>query len=57
MKSFEITITRSSYSTKTYTVQSEDRESALDQAMDMAVNDTFSEQSADYDVEYVFESE
>ena len=57
MKSFTITITRSSYSTKTYTVQSEDREGAREQAMDMAVNVTFSEQGADYDVEDICESE
>ena len=50
MKTFEIEITRTSYSTKTFIVESEDNIDAVNVAMEQAYNEVFDEDTADYSV-------
>jgi hypothetical protein len=50
MKTFEIRITRTSYSTKKFIVEAEDNTEAIIIAMEQAYNEVFDEDSADYSV-------
>jgi hypothetical protein len=50
MKTFEIGITRTSYSTKKFIVEAEDNTEAIIIAMEQAYNEVFEEDSADYSV-------
>ncbi len=50
MKTFEIEITRTSYSTKKFIVEAEDNIDAVNVAMEQAYNEVFSEDTADYSV-------
>jgi len=50
MKTFEIRITRTSYSTKKFIVEAEDNIDAVNIAMEQAYNEVFDEDSADYSV-------
>ena len=50
MKTFEIGVTRTSYSTKTFIVEAEDSADAVNVALEQAYNEVFDEDSADYSV-------
>ena len=50
MKTFEIGITRTSYSTKKFIVEAEDNIDAVNIAIEQAYNEVFGEDSADYSV-------
>ena len=54
---YEVTISRISYSTLTFGVEAEDKDQAVELALDEAYNTGWSENSADYDVEDVSETE
>jgi hypothetical protein len=55
MKTFEIGITRTSYSTKKFIVEAEDNIEAVIIAMEQAYNEVFDEDTADYSVEDIQE--
>jgi hypothetical protein len=54
---YEVTISRISYSTLTFGVEAEDKDQAVELALDEAYNTGWSENSANYDVEDVSETE
>lgn len=54
---YEVEITRISYSTVTFTVDAADKEEAKDLAMDEAYNTGFDEDTAEYEIDGVYESE
>ena len=56
MKTFEIGITRTSYSTKTFIVEAEDNIDAVNVAMEQAYNEVFDEDTADYTLNTIEET-
>ena len=56
MKTFEIEITRTSHSTKTFIVEAEDNIDAVNVAMEQAYNEVFSEDTADYTLNTIEET-
>ena len=50
MKTFEIGITRTSYSTKKFIVEAKDNTEAITIALEQAYNEVFDEDAADYSV-------
>ncbi len=56
MKTFEIGITRTSYSTKKFIVEAEDNIDAVNVAMEQAYNEVFDEDTADYSVADIHET-
>jgi hypothetical protein len=56
MKTFEIEITRTSYSTKKFIVESEDNLGAACVAMEQAYNEVFNEHTADYTLNTIEET-
>ena len=56
MKTFEIEITRTSYSTKTFIVEAEDNIDAVNVAMEQAYNEVFGEDTADYTLNTIEET-
>ena len=56
MKTFEIGVTRTSYSTKTFIVEAEDSADAVNVALEQAYNEVFDEDSADYSVGDIVET-
>ena len=56
MKTFEIGITRTSYSTKKFIVEAEDNTEAIIIAMEQAYNEVFDEDTADYTLNTIEET-
>jgi hypothetical protein len=56
MKTFEIEITRTSYSTKKFIVEAEDNIDAVNVAMEQACNEVFNEHTADYTLNTIEET-
>ena len=56
MKTFEIEITRTSYSTKKFVVEAEDDIDAFNVAMEQAYNEVFNEHTADYVLDTIEET-
>jgi hypothetical protein len=56
MKTFEIEIIRTSYSTKKFIVEAEDNIDAVNVAMQQAYNEVFDEDSADYTLDTIEET-
>lgn len=56
MKTFEIEITRTSYSTKKFVVEAEDNIDAVNVAMQQAYNEVFNEHTADYTLNTIEET-
>jgi len=56
MKTFEIEITRTSYSTKKFIVEAEDNIDAVNVAMEQAYNEVFNEHTADYVLDTIEET-
>jgi hypothetical protein len=54
---YEVTISRISYSTLTFGVEAKDKDEAVELALDEAYNTGWNEDSADYEVEEVGETE
>ena len=54
---YDVEITRISYSTITFTVEASSEEEAKDLAMDEAYNTSFDEDTAEYEIDGVYESE
>ena len=50
MKTFEIGVTRTSYSTKKFIVEAKDNIEAITIALEQAYNEVFDEDAADYSV-------
>ena len=55
MKTYKVEITRTSWSTKTFTVEADNSEEAQQKAMDKANNTVFDEDGADYNTESIHE--
>ena len=53
---YDVEITRISYSTVTFTVDAASKEEAKDLAMDEAYNTGFDEDTAEYEIDGVYES-
>lgn len=54
---YDVEITRISYATITFTVEASSEEEAKDLAMDEAYNTSFDEDTAEYEIDDVYESE
>lgn len=54
---YEVEVTRISYSTVTFTVDAANEEEAKDLAMDEAYNTSFDEDTAEYEIDGVYESD
>ena len=54
---YDVEITRISYATITFTVEASSEEEAKDLAMDEAYNTSFDEDTAEYEIDGVYESE
>jgi len=55
MKKFNVTVTRTSYSSRDIEVEAKNEKEAKEKAVDVAGDFEFSERDADYDVENIFE--
>ena len=54
---YDVEVTRISYSTVTFTVDAASEEEAKELAMDEAYNTSFDEDTAEYEIDGVYESE